>query len=150
MSGIDAVLDAQKGYFDMSIDASGDITTDDFFDTSILYSLNGEKRAAPEEVVEASRRRGWIGSVYADYENGSKLWLYEQSRKTPATLNAIRDEAQKALQWLVSDGYAVAIDDITATATVDGVKLSLTIRRSADKVDRRYYEFWNNSGVTEL
>lgn len=141
---VDAVLSKDNGYYDFSLDDNGDIETEDFFDTSILYSLFGERRAAANEVVDANRRRGWIGNF--DYENGSKIWLLHQARLTRDTLNRLEDEARKSLQWLVDDGYAVAIDNISATYSNRRVLLNITIRRSRDEVVRRFYILWENTG----
>ena len=143
----DAVLtrDATTGLYDFSLDDNGDILTEDFFDTSILYSLFGERRASPDEVVEPQLRRGWIGNG-PDFENGSKLWLFTQARVTRTNLNRIEDEARKALQWLVDDGFAVAIDEVSANLHSGRVLLNLTIRRSRDKVERRSFELWENTG----
>lgn len=143
----DAVLtiDPSTNLYDISIDTNGDIETKGFFDTSILYSLYGERRASADEVVDPQRRRGWIGND-DDFENGSKLWLLRQSRLTRDTLNRIEDEAEKALQWLVDDGYAVAIDDVSATISSGRVLLNVTIRRSRDEVIRRFYDLWEATG----
>ena len=137
----DAVLTTD---YDFDIDEDGDIKTADFFDTAILYSLFGERRANPDEVVEPQRRRGWIGNI--DYENGSKLWLFSQSRLTRDTLNRIEDEAKKSLQWLVNDGYAVAIDPPVASVSGGRVSLEITIRRSRDKIARKFYDLWELTG----
>lgn len=146
----DAVLtvDPRYGFYDIAIDDNGDIETADFFDTAILYSLFGERRATPDEVVDARYRRGWIGNLSnADgFENGSKLWLLSQARLTANNLNRLRDEAKKALQWLVDDGLAVSVDE-AETQVIDGrVFLTVTIRRSRDKVIRRSYDLWENTG----
>ena len=139
----DAVLtvSGSSGFYDLNIDGSGDIESDDFFDTSILYSIFGEKRASGNEMVEPQQRRGWIGN--GTFENGSKLWLLSQARMTRDTLNKLEDEAEKALQWLVDDGLAVSIDDVTASVTG---QLSVTISRSRDKVDRKFFTLWENTG----
>jgi len=146
---LDAVLtvDTTTGLFDISIDSDGDILTDDFFDTAILYSLFGERRASSSEVSEARLRRGWIGSEFSDFENGSKLWLLSQARITRTILSRVEDEAAKALQWLVDDGLAVAISDVTATVSDGNVELELTIERSTDNVERRFFELWQNTGI---
>jgi len=143
----DAVLeiDPDKKVYDIQINEYGDIQTDEWFDTAILYSLFGERRASPDEVVDARYRRGWIGND-ATFENGSKLWLLEQSRATRSNLNRIEDEAKKALQWLVEDGLAVSIDDPVAEYINGRTFLTVTIRRSRDKVARRSYELWENTG----
>ena len=133
--------------FDISIDADGDILTDDFFDTAILYSLFGERRASSSEVSEARLRRGWIGSEGAPFENGSKLWLLTQARITRTILSRLEDEAVKALEWMVTDNIAVAITDVTATVSNGKVALNLTIERSTDNVERRFFELWNNTGI---
>lgn len=144
----DAVLevDPETEFYDMQIGPDGDILAEDFFDTSILYSLFGERRASADEVVEPQRRRGWIGNEAGGFENGSKIWLYEQARLTRSTLNGIEDEAAKALQWLVDDGYAVSIDSPVAIVRSGRVLLEVTIRRSRDRVSRRFYELWERTG----
>lgn len=145
----DAVLtiDATTQLYDISFDTDGDILTDDFFDTSLLYSLLGEKRADPSEVVEPQRRRGWIGSEGKDFENGSKLWLFEQARVTRTNLNRIEDEARKALQWLVGDDFAVSVDEVTAVAKNGTVTLEIVIRRSRSQPERRFFDLWENTGL---
>lgn len=139
----DAVLNTTRGYYDISI-TDGQIDVAEFFDTSLLYSIFGERRASPEEVIEPQQRRGWIGNN--DYENGSKIWLLYQSRLTRDVLNRLEDEAQKALQWLVDDGFAVSIDDVVVSLSGGRVLLDVTIRRSRDKVDRRNFVLWDNTG----
>jgi phage gp46-like protein len=143
----DAVLKINPGTqaYDFSIDQNGDIETDDFFDTSLLYSIFGERRASSDEVADPRLRRGWIGNS-DDFENGSKIWLFSQSRLTRDTLNRIEDEAQKALQWLVDDGFAVSIDQVTATLSKGRINLDITIRRSRDRIVRRFFVLWENTG----
>ena len=141
---MDAVLIKKNGFFDFELDDNGDIKTEDFFDTSLIYSLFGERRASSDEVVEPQLRRGWIGN--GDFENGSKLWLFSQARLTRENLNRIQDEAKNALQWLIDDELAVSIDQITATVSGGRVLLDITIRRSHDKIDRELFELWDNTG----
>ncbi len=143
----DAVLtiDANSQLHDFQLDANGDIDTEDFFDTSLLYSIFGERRADPDEMTDARRRRGWIGNG-PDFENGSKIWLLSQARLTRSNLNRLEDEASKALQWLVDDGLAVSIDQVNATLSGGRVLLDITIRRSRDKVIRRAFELWEKTG----
>lgn len=147
MASKDAVLTVDTGsqLYDFSLDESGDIETADFFDTSILYSIFGERRASADEVVDPQRRRGWIGND-ADFENGSKIWLLYQSRLTRDILNRLEDDIEKALQWLVDDGFAVSIGNISATVSGGRVLLDVTIFRSRDKVIRRFYDLWEAAG----
>lgn len=145
----DAVLtvNADTKLYDITIDADGDILTDDFFDTSLLYSLFGERRADSSEVVEPQLRRGWIGSEGKDFENGSKLWLFEQSRVTRTNLNRIEDEARKSLQWMIDDELVVSVDGVTATVKNGKVTLAIVIRRSRSEVARRFFDLWRNTGL---
>lgn len=138
----DAVLDAN---YDIQIDENGDIETSDFFDTALLYSIFGERRAAPDEVVDPQLRRGWIGNG-PNFENGSKIWLYSQARLTRDNLNRIEDEAKKSLQWLVDDGLALSVDEVTAVVQNSRPVLEIIIRRSRDKIDRKLYDVWENTG----
>lgn len=144
----DAVLsiDANTQLYDISFDTNGDILTDDFFDTSLLYSLLGERRADASEMTEPQLRRGWIGNEGKSFENGSKLWLFSQARITRTNLNRIEDEARKSLKWLVDDGFVVSVDEVTASAKNGTVTLVIVIRRSRSQVERRFFELWQNTG----
>lgn len=143
----DAILvrDPTSGFYDFQLDDDGDILTADFFDTAILYSLFGERRASANEMVDPQRRRGWIGNG-PDFENGSKLWLLSQARITRETLNRLEDEAKKALKWLVDDQLAESIDGVSAYLHGGRVMLEVTIRRSRDKVIRKSFDIWENTG----
>ncbi len=147
----DAVLriDIRTGLYDISIDDDGGIEVDDFFDTAILYSIYGERRANEREVVPPNLRRGWIGNIHSrsDFENGSKLWLFEQARLNRSIMNRIADEARKALQWLVDDGLAESIDGAEVITRNGIIFLSVTIRRSNDRIDNRLFDLWENTGV---
>jgi phage gp46-like protein len=138
----DAVLTINdNGFYDISIDDNGDIYTEEFFTTAILYSLFGERRASKDEVADPQLRRGWIGND-DDFENGSKIWLLRQAKLTRDNLNRLEDEARKSLEWLVDDGYAVAIGEVTASVSDNNVTLEVNIYRSRDKVYRQYYKLW--------
>ena len=143
----DAVLDTDKGYYDFSLNAEGQIVVDNFFDTALLYSVLGERRADGSEIPETSNRRGWIGSENADYENGSKLWTKNQSRVSRGLLNDLQDIALDALEWLVDDKLAIKIENPVAIADGTSVTLDVTIRRTAAQVVQRSFILWNNTGV---
>lgn len=137
--------------WDISLDSSGDILTEDFFDTAILVSLFAERRASESEVPLSHLRRGWIGneSFDNDFEIGSKIWLFEQARTTRDTMNGITAAAVEGVQWFINKGYAKNID--VATVLVNGeVNLQVDIFRPNSKVDRRFYDLWNASGVTKV
>ena len=99
--------------FDISIDALGDITADDSFDTSIFASLFSDGRADESQITPPQDRRGWNGDVNTTLEGylfGSKLWLLDQERLVQTTVNKAQDYAQTSLQWLIDLEFATRID----------------------------------------
>jgi phage gp46-like protein len=139
-----------NGDYDISLDESGDIANGDFFDTSLLYSIFGERRALSSEVPTSSRRGGWIGNEFEDYENGSKIWLYYQESLTRTIINKIESEAINSLQWLLDDDFAVGTINATGTMTNESsISLLIDIKRTNSEVEQRYFELWNNTGIND-
>lgn len=149
MVGIDVCIEtSDKGVYDLIIDSNGDFLSQDFFDTAIFVSLLSDRRANESEVLRPENRRGWIGNEDTpDFEQGSKIWLFEQSRLTTNVLNDISSAAKDSLEWLVQDGFAKSIDSVIATRTLTGVTLEVVIRRPNSEVDRRFYDLWENTAV---
>ena len=143
---IDVVLKKTNFNWDILLSDSGDILTDNFFDTSLQYSLLGEKRASASEVAISQYRRGWIGNIGRKIKNSSKIWLFEQSRYTRSQLNGIRDAAIDSLNWLITEGY---VKDIQVSANVvnNAVLLAIQIFRFNSSVDVKYFELWQNTGA---
>ena len=158
MAKIDAVLnELSGGVYDIEIDDFGDIRTQDFFDTSILVSILSDKRANSSEVLDSSRRRGWIGNEVRDdgFEIGSKLWIFEQSRLTRTVMNSIEDVVRESLRWLVDDGFAVSIrsvrvEPLPPSSPVIGIRLTVQILRPQSVVVTRFFNLFTNTGVTSL
>ena len=145
----DAVLNKDfQNVYDFSIAANGDIETDDFFDTSILVALFTDKRATAEEVPVSQLRRGWIGDESNEdgFEGGSKLWLYSQAKLTRDTLNGLATESNSALQYFVDDNIAISI--FSSADLINGVTgLTINITRPNSRVDKRFFELWNNTAT---
>lgn len=140
--GQDAVL-YEEDQYDFRLDARGDIETADQLDTALLMSLFCERRAAPSEMPDPERRRGWIGNeATPGVEIGSKLWLYEQARVTRTTLNGIQAEAFAAVSWFVEDGLAERVE---ASVTPD--QLTVNLYRASSEVVTVYYKLWEGTGV---
>ncbi len=149
MAGIDAeLIDLGNGIYDIQIDDFGDIKSQDFFDTAIIVSLLGERRAPASQVPNPRRRRGWIGNEGTNFEIGSLMWLYEQSRLSRTTLRSLEVAAKDSLQWLVDDGLAVAIKTVSADIQDQSIRLEIGIERSVGEVENRSYRLWNNTGVS--
>jgi len=147
----DAVLTKEgrvPGLFDFSLTDDGDILTEDFFDTAILMSFYCERRAASSEVPNSRDRRGWIGNESTPgFEIGSKIWLYEQARITRTTINGLVDAANDSLQWMIDDDIAIS-KSASATPTTDSIGLTVDIVRPNSEVERRFFELWQNTGLS--
>lgn len=138
-----------NGHFDFSIAANGDVNQVDFFDTAILVSLYEEKRAASSEVELPELRRGWIGNESTpEFERGSKIWLYEQSRLNREVINNIISAANESLGWLIDQNFADAVQS-DVNLQNGQVFLIVEIQRPASVTIRRELFLWDNSGITE-
>lgn len=131
--------------YDITVDQDGDLGNGDFLDTAILYSIYGERRASESEVPISSNRRGWIGNEGKDFENGSKVWLFEQARRTQSNLNELAGALQDALEWMVDDGL---LERVTARTFIEGglTKAEIVLYRFNSKVEHIYYTLWENTG----
>lgn len=136
-----------KFYTELS---GGDFVTNNNFDTSLTISLFGDKRADPSEVPAVQNRRGWWGNPFntddIEFELGSKLWLLNQERATPATLSKAIGYAREALQWLVNDGHAQRVD-VSGVLSQNNIQLSVTIFRDSGVTETKYYDLWDNTGT---
>lgn len=145
----DVKMDKPAGsqFYDLSLDENGDLTNGDFFDTSLQYSLLGERRANASEVEISEFRRGWLGNENSDFENGSKIWLFKQARLTRTTLNGLQTAASNGLSWLVEDRILKNV--IVRALTRNGaVGLEITLVRFNSRVETRFFELWNNTGAS--
>jgi phage gp46-like protein len=133
----------EDGY-DLIIDDNGDLKTQETFDTFLIYSLFGERRALESESPITENRRGWMGNIDG-YENGSKLWLFEQERLTRTTLNNIKKEAHSCLQWLVDEGL---LKEIKTNAEIisQRVVLRIDLIRLNSVTEQKYFIMWHNTG----
>lgn len=132
------------GIWDFQIE-NGDILLADNLDSVLVYALLGEQRAVESEVSISSRRRGWIGNEGETFENGSKLWLFEQARITRSVLNDIQATALNALNYLVQNNLVTNIQAI-ALLQNNQVILDITIEVSSSRVENRTFVLWGNTG----
>jgi len=137
------------GIFDLVIDDDGDFLTNDFLDTSLLRSIYGERRALPNEVPIPQKRRGWIGNLNRDYEDGSKVWLFEQSELSRSTINGVKSEIENGLEWLLDFDAALSYNVSVSITDELSMLAEISIQRSLSKTDNRYFVLFENSGVTE-
>lgn len=144
-----AVFQDKFGLFDIRIGPDGDFVATRGFDTTVAISLFSKRRATAVEVPDTTRREGYWGNIVSlilEFENGSKLWLLQQSRLTTETANEAKDFINKALAWLVENGWAVSIE--TDTEIASGILLvNITLFRPSGQVEKVGFELWNNTGL---
>lgn len=139
-----------NGVYDIRVADNGDLETVRSFDTAIILSLFLDRRASASEVPRGSGRRGWVGNVILDnddFEFGSKIWLYEQSRLTESIRINFEDAIREAVQWFIDDAHASSIN-ITSRLIAEstGLEFTLTFFITPDVVETRQFIFWTNTG----
>lgn len=126
---------------------------DDGLQTAVMISLFTDRRALPGDPLPVSAqltgtpdRRGWWGDSFAEIPGdriGSRLWLLSREKQLAAVLERAREYAFEALQWLIDDGVARAVN-VTAEIVSNGVLgLAIEIVRADKPVAQyRFQRFW--------
>lgn len=90
-------------------------------ETAVLISLFTDAQADPGDIVFDTDPRGWWADTYSAYEDsaltpitgdriGSKMWQVFARPRNQDTLNWMRDISMTALNWMLVDGVADAIE----------------------------------------
>lgn len=144
---IRVVFDTETKLRDISLGDDGDLSSVDDFSTSIDLSVLTNERANSSEVPQAIERRGWIGDltpITEGFRVGSKLWLFEQSRRTQETVNDIRNAVQEGLQWIVDKGQAERIQVDSEMIGTSGVRITVVISVGNNRI-KRYFTLWDQT-----
>ena len=131
MSDITTTWIVQSGTGDWSI-SGGALTSGDDLETAVLISLFTDRAAEATDVPPdgGDDRRGWWGDEDEDVPIGSRLWLLDRSRLTPAVANTARIYIEEALKWLVDDEVATSVKALTAISGANQLNSIVTITRS--------------------
>lgn len=126
--------------------AGADLQSGDDLATSILISLFTDRVANASDVIPdgSTDRRGWWGDLDQTIPIGSRLWLLARSKLLPKVAVDAKGYITEALQWLLDDGVAAAIDVATAIVAPNMLTAKITIRQSNG--DQRALTFnwaWN-------
>lgn len=146
---IDVKLTDKGGYYDFDWEDDGDFILEDGFDTQILMSFFGRRRADKSEISNPMYRGGWLGNKYYNedgFENGSKIWVHtDQGRITNAALNDTRDAGQNGLNWMVDDDLLSSVE--TSIASMGGeIMLDAKLTYPDSRVEHKYYDVWRLTG----
>ena len=129
-----------------------DITAD--LETMVIVSLFSDRLAEPGDRVPGGTadRRGWWGDSYARAPGeliGSRLWLLTTA--TDQTPLIAKGYILEALQWLIDDGIATAIDAQCwyppGTRAQLDARITIT-RGSAGPVNLQYAAIWQTELAT--
>lgn len=141
----------ENGFFDLDI-TGRDLTAVAGMEAAINVSMFTDARASSAQVPDPSRRRGWVGDVLtADIGRslGGLLWIYEQSRMTANIQNAIADDAERSLQWMIDDGVARAVNSVVSTFNNRSVTINIEITTPQDEVNT-YEIIWRRTRASGL
>ena len=144
----DVILNDSKGYYDFGWTPEGDFTTAQTLDTYILMCIFEEVRASAAEVPPDNLRRGWLGNESTpNFEQGSKSWLFSQSRARASDLVDLGPVIRNGLNVLITDG--IAKDVVVETPFLQNGKVCVIVNlfRDGSPVDSRFYELWENTGT---
>lgn len=144
MTDIALQFDPKHFVADIFMDGS-DLASDEGLQTAVVLSLFLDRRAeTDDELPEGGDRRGWWADAYPDVENdriGSRLWLLSREKQLNQVLIRAREYAAEALQWLIDDGVAEAVE-IDAYIPVRGVlRLGVIIERAGGGRWQQQWEY---------
>lgn len=104
---------------------------------AVLISLFTDQLANPADLLPPGDRkdpRGWWADTYETPDQiGSQLWQAFYRQRIPDTLNWARDTASRALQWLIDDGIAAAVQVVPSFYGMGGLALSVAITEPTGK-----------------
>lgn len=131
---------------DLSImwkDGEGDVVsldsallTDDSLTNAIVISLFTDARV--------DNQRGWWGNDFNQNEErqvemGSRLWTLARTKQLADVLDDAQVYAEQALQWLIDDGHALAIDVMAANPEQSVLLLSVVVTLPNGQTEQRTF-----------
>lgn len=137
----------QGGSFDLQI-GEQDFNTVDGLETAIAVLLFTDARAAPEQVNDRTRRRGWVGNILRLRELGGMLWLSAQVKNTQEIQNKIVQWAEESLQPLIDDGLASEIVATVEQTDNRAIRLFIEITVKQGTVEK--IDYWINTDLGNL
>ena len=136
MTDFSLKLDAEALIFDLVPGSSPEaLATEAGLRTAVLASLFTWRRANDEDALPdpaSTDRKGYWGDSYAQINGrkvGSRLWLLSRRILNAETAEEARQMAYEALDWLLQDSVAAALDVIVTPAPPRRLNLGVRIDR---------------------
>jgi phage gp46-like protein len=100
--------------------------------TAVIISLFTDRVANASDALPdtSGDRRGWWGDLGQDIPIGSRLWLLARSKLSNAVAVAAKGYITEALQWLISDGVAAAVQVVTTVVLPNMLTATVTLQQS--------------------
>lgn len=100
--------------------------------TAVIVSLFTDRLAKADDRLpdDTTQRRGWWADSDADGLIGSRLWLLCREKRTEQTRQRAIEYCKEALQWLIDDGVARAVEVEAQWNGIDRLDLLVTVSRN--------------------
>lgn len=114
---------------------------------SVIISLFTWRRANPDDDLPGNDKFGWWGDSYPQISNdriGSRLWLLSRSKLMIDTASRAQEYAEEALQWLIDDGVAAAVQVQAERHGLEMLALGIKIiRGDQSALNIRFANVWD-------
>lgn len=135
-TGASILDDARLAINDGLFSGASDLVAGNDLGTAVLISLFTDAQAGDDDVIPdgSGDPRGWWGDQDEDVAIGSKLWLLSRSKQTATVLALAQHYIAEALQWLIMDGIAAAVDVTTEWTKPGFLGARVVIHRASGTV----------------
>lgn len=130
---------------------NGDLAADATLKSRVVVSIMSDGLAAADDELpdNSGNRRGWWGDLALDGGApdliGSLLWLLSRAKAVTRTAAQAQRYVRNALQWMLDDGVASALDIATEWASREQLRIIIAIARDGANgatINQRYEIYW--------
>lgn len=140
-----ALLQLGVGQFGVSRTRDGsDLLAEDGLETAVILSLFSDARAASPSPDGSEDPRGWWGDI-GDEDGvrlGSLIWTLFREKVLPATVSLAITYCRDALQWMIRDGIARAVNVTAERGGLYQISIGIEIIRPLGE-SIRYAYLWD-------
>lgn len=130
-------------FFDIAMQGP-DLLSGKDLETAVYLSLFTNRRANPEDLIDSNDRGGWWGDTYLPMlgdKFGSRLWLLCRSKQTQHVVNLAKAYTLEALQWLLDDKVAQAVEVETEIVRKGVLGIGISIKKPNGETQQFYYDY---------
>lgn len=123
-----------------------DLLIDHDLETAVAISLFADRRAADDDKIDGTDRRGWWGDTYALVNGdqiGSRLWELRRSKQLQSVVNKAQEFCYEALQWLIDDKVAESIVVEAEIIAMYTLGIGVTINKPTGTANFNFQYVWS-------